>query len=175
MPTIELHVRKPSKHMNGLDSHWKLKTPLGIRSLGAAIVLINLVFIVVAVLAAEGDWAILLPIAAMVAAAVFGALLALSHIYIFIDATQVRVGLWPLSARVIPLSELESYSIVEEVRPSSFGGVGFRKARNKTAYLWGAGPGLELQKTGGERVTVVFDDAQEAHEALEAVMARKKL
>ena len=135
--------------------------------------LVNLVFIVVAVFAAEGDWAILLPIAAMVAAGVFGALLALSHIYIFIDANQIRVGLWPLSARVIPLSELESYSIVEEVRPSSFGGVGFRKApRNKTAYLWGAGPGLELQKTDGERVTVVFDDAHEARDILDTVVAR---
>ena len=135
--------------------------------------LVNFVFIVVAVFAAEGDWAILLPIAAMVAAGVFGALLALSHIYIFIDANQIRVGLWPLSARIIPLSELESYSIVEEVRPSSFGGVGFRKApRNKTAYLWGAGPGLELQKTGGERVTVVFDDAHEAHDILATVVAR---
>ncbi|HEY4557109.1 MAG TPA: hypothetical protein VIG82_02845 [Enteractinococcus sp.] len=109
------------------QSHWKLKTPLGIRILGAAIVTVNLVFIVVAVVAAEGDWAIVVPIAAMVAAGVFGVLLALSYIHISLDATQVRVGLWPLSARVIPMAELESYAMVERVRPSTFGGVGFRK------------------------------------------------
>jgi hypothetical protein len=109
------------------QSHWKVKTPLGIRILGAAIVTVNLVFIVVAVVAAEGDWAIVVPIAAMVAAGVFGVLLALSYIHISLDATQVRVGLWPLSARVIPHAELESYAMVERVRPSTFGGVGFRK------------------------------------------------
>lgn len=155
-------------------SHWKLKTPAGIRFLGIAVVAVNLVFIVVAIFAAEGDWVIVVPIVTMVAAGVFGVLLALSHIYISIDATQIRIGLWPLSARVIPLSELERYSIVERVRPSSFGGVGFRKAPgNKTGYLWGSGIGLELQKTGGESITVVFNDAQEAHDILETVVTRK--
>lgn len=154
--------------------HWKLKTPAGIRVLGIAVVLVNLVFIVVAVFAAEGDWAIVVPIAAMVAAGVFGVLLALSHIYISIDATQIRLGLWPLSERVIPLSELERYSIVEGVRPSAFGGVGFRKAPgNKTGYLWGSGTGLELQKTGEESITVVFSDAEETHDIIETIMARK--
>ena len=158
------------------QSHWKLKTPLGIRILGVAIVIVNLGFIVVAVIAAEGDWAIVVPIAAMVAAGVFGVLLALSYIHISLDATQVQVGLWPLSARVLPIAELESYAMVERVRPSTFGGVGFRKAPgNKTAYLWGAGPGLEFQKTNGESITVVFDNAHEAHEALEAMMTRKNL
>lgn len=156
------------------QSHWKLKTPLGIRVLGIAVVFVNLVFIVVAAFAAEGDWAIVLPIAAMLAAGVFGVLLALSHIYISIDASQVRVGLWPLSARIIPLSKLQRYSIAEEVRPSSFGGIGFRKAPgNKTAYLWKQGTGLELQKTDGESITIVFNDAQEAHDILETVVARK--
>lgn len=152
----------------------RLETPLGIRVLGIAIVIVNLVFIVVAVSAAEGDWGIVLPIVAMVAAGMFGVLLALSHIYISIDPARVRVGLWPLSARVIPLSELKRYLIVDEVRPSSFGGVGFRKASgNKSAYLWGSGPGLELQTTEGESVTVVFSAAKEAHEMLETVVARK--
>lgn len=135
---------------------------------------VNLAFIVVASFAADGDWGIVLPIVAMVAAAAFGVLLALSHIYISIDTTQVRVGLWPLSTRVISLSELEKYSLVEDVRPSSFGGVGFRKAPgNKTAYLWESGTGLELRKTDGESITVVFSAAQEAHDILETIMARK--
>jgi hypothetical protein len=156
--------------------YWKLKTPLGIRILGIAAVVVNLVFIVVAVVAADGDWAIVVPIVAMVAAGVFGVLLALSHIYLSIDTTRIWVGLWPLSARVIPIAELERYSIDEGIRPSAFGGVGFRKAPgNKTAYLWGAGPALELQKTDGESITVVFDNAREAHEALEAIMTRKNL
>ena len=154
--------------------HRRLQTPLGIRILGITIVIVNLVFIVVAVSSAEGDWAIVLPIAAMVAAGVFGVLLALSHIYISIDATRARVGLWPLSARVIPLSELKRYLIVDEVRPSSFGGVGIRKASgNKSAYLWESGPGLELQTTEGESVTVVFSAAKGAHDTLETIMARK--
>lgn len=155
-------------------SRWKLETPLGIRLLGVAIVIVNLVFIVVAVVAAEGDWAIVVPIAAMVVAGVFGVLLALSYIYISIDATQVRVGLWPLSTRVTPLSELERYSIVEGVRPSFFGGVGFREAPgNKPAYLWGSGAGLEFQKTDEESITIVFKDVQEAHDILETIMDRK--
>lgn len=85
--------------------HRKLKTPLGIRVLGIAFVIANLMFIVVGVFAAEGDWLILVPVATMLAAGVFGVLLALSHIFISIDATQVRLGLWPLSARGHPLVE----------------------------------------------------------------------
>lgn len=158
---------KHEEASNGVHK-WNPKTPLWIKSLGIFIVAVNLVFIVVALDAANGDWAILIPIAGMLAGALLGALLMFSRIFISIDTTQVRTGLWPLSERVFPISQVERHSVLPNVKPSSFGGVGFRKAPgNRTGYLWNAGVGLELQKADGESVTIVFDEAEEASRILD--------
>lgn len=140
---------------------------MGIRLLGVAIVVVNVVFIIVGILAAQGDWTILIPIAAMIAAGVLGVLLALSYIYISITATAVQLGLWPLSGRVIRLSNVVNYAFVPDVRPSSFGGVGFRKTvDNRSAYLSGRGPGIELHTSDGETITLVLEEATEVIEVL---------
>lgn len=152
---------------------WAPKTPLWIKALGIFIVAVNLVFIVVALGAANGDWAILIPIAGMLAGMLLGALLVFSHVFISINSTQVRAGLWPLSERVFPISQLERYSVLTKVKPSSFGGVGFRKAPgNRTGYLWNAGVGLELQKADGESITIVFDEAEEASQILDSLIGQ---
>lgn len=66
---------------NDQNYQWRPTTPVGIRILGIAIVVVNLVFLVVALTAAEGDWLIIVPIAAMIAAGILGLLLARSYWY----------------------------------------------------------------------------------------------
>src|SRR5690625_6176636 len=90
-------------------------------------------------------------LAAMALAGLFGLALASSRIYLSLDPQALRVGLWPFSHRVIQLSDIVQHEIVA-VRPSTFGGVGFRKTPGKkTGYLWEAGPGLEIHTRDGDR------------------------
>lgn len=108
----------------------------------------------------------------MVLAGLFGLVLAASRIYVSLDPQELRVGLWPFSHRVIQLSDIVQHAMVE-VRPSTFGGVGFRKAAgNKTGYLWEAGPGLEIVTRDGEVLTVAFPKASEAHAELTVLLQR---
>lgn len=150
--------------------YWNSKTPVGIRLLGVAITFLNFAFIIVVILAAEEfDLLLALTIISMAAFGSLGILLALSHIYLSVDTKAIHAGLWPLSKRTVPVADLR-YDYIQDIRPSSFNGVGFRGASgNRTAYLWGRGPGLELHTAGGESVTVVFEDAAEAARVLEDV------
>lgn len=157
---------------NDQSYQWRPTTPVGIRILGIAIVVVNLVFLVVALTAAEGDWLIIVPIAAMIAAGVLGLLLARSYMYLSIDPGMIHVGLWPFSKRTIRFAQLKVYTLVPHVRPSAFGGTGVRKTSGQQiAYLWEAGPGLELQKTDGETLTIVFDEARHASSVLDSLLA----
>ena len=152
-----------SDHASG-DYFWKLNTPFGIRALGIGIAVVNFVFILVLFLSVDaGLFTLLLTTLSMTVVGIFGIFLALSYIYLSIDAGHLRTGLWPISRRVVPLASLTEHFHVKDVRPSSFGGVGFRKAPgNKTAYLWGRGPGLEVRTVPGETITVVFEQADQA-------------
>lgn len=154
---------------------WRPPTPVGIRMLGIAIVVVNLVFLVVALTAAEGDWLIFLPIAAMIAAGVFGLLLARSYMYLSIAPGMIHVGLWPFSKRSIRFAQLKTSTLVPHVRPSAFGGTGVRKTSGQQiGYLWEAGPALELRKTDGETLTIVFDEARQASLVLESLLGSYK-
>lgn len=154
-----------SRARDAAHSHfWKLKTPFGIRALGIGIALVNVVFILVLILGEDlDDFMLLLTMFSMAVVGIFGVFLALSYIYLSIDAGYLRTGLWPISKRVVPLAILTEHFYVKDVRPSSFGRVGFRKAPGKkTAYLWGRGPGLEIRTASGESITVVFEKADQA-------------
>src|SRR5699024_5933020 len=141
---------------------WRAKTPVGIQILGSAITLINLVFIVVAAFAADGDWMIILPIVGMLAAAVFGVLLARSRIYFTLDGQTIRLGLWPLASRIIPLRDIEHWSYVATIEPRIFGGVGFRRTSGgNVGFLWGPGQGIEIRTVAGRSVSIVLEDAAE--------------
>lgn len=75
---------------------------------------------------------------------------------------------------MVPLTSLTEHFYVKDVRPSSFGGVGFRKAPGKkTAYLWGRGPGLEVRTESGETITVVFEKSDQAVRALDETTENK--
>ena len=148
---------------------WKLKTPLGIRALGIGIAVVNVVFILVLLLTVDAvPFTLWLTILSMTVVAIFGMFLALSYIYLWIDASHLGTGLWPISKRVVPLASLKDHFYVKDVRPSSYGGVGFRKAAGKkTVYLWGRGPGLEVRTESGETITVVFENADQAVQILD--------
>lgn len=152
---------------------WRAKTPVGIQILGSAITLINLVFIVVAAFAADGDWMIILPIVGMLAAAVFGVLLARSRIYFTLDGQTIRLGLWPLASRIIPLRDIEHWSYVATIEPRIFGGVGFRRTSGgNVGFLWGHGQGIEIRTVAGRSVSIVLEDAAEVRSALEEIAPR---
>lgn len=158
-----------SSYNTNSNNAWKLKTPFGLRALGVGIAVVNFMFILVLFLSVDADpVALWLTILLMTVVGVFGTVLAWSYIDLSIDASHLRAGLWSISKRVVPLASLQEYFHVKDVRPSSFGGVGFCKAQgNRTAYLWGRGPGLEVRTVAGETITVVFDKVDEAVHVLD--------
>lgn len=160
---------------NDQSYQWRPTTPVGIRILGTAILVVNLVFLVVALTAAEGDWLIIFPIVAMIAAGVLGLLLARSYMYLSIAPGMIHVGLWPFSKRSIRFAQLKAYNLVPHIRPSEFGGTGVRKTSGQQiGYLWEAGPGLELRKTDGETLTIVFGEARQASAVLDSLLGPQK-
>lgn len=79
----------------------------------------------------------------------------------------------PLSKHAVALQDVQDVSYVPDVRPSAFGGVGFRKIPgNSVGYLWGGGPAVEVRSDTGQSVTVVFDQADQAAQLLHKVTDR---
>jgi len=151
---------------------WRPTTPFWLRLFGIVLFGINAVLFVVLTLTADAGVLLWMTLAAMALAGLFGLALASSRIYLSLDPHALRVGLWPFSHRVIQLSDIVQHEIVA-VRPSTFGGVGFRKTPGKkTGYLWEAGPGLEIHTRDGEVITVAFAKAPEARAALTAALER---
>lgn len=102
--------------------------PRGIRALGAGIAVVNVVFILVLLLSVDADFfTLLLTILSMTVIEIFGIFLALSYIYLSIDAGHLHTGLWSISQREVPLASLAEHFHVKDVSPSVFD-VGFRKA-----------------------------------------------
>lgn len=141
--------------------------PVGIRVLGAVIVIACLGGAILGLTAADGDWAILVPLAGMLVGAALGVAVGISHIAVSVDEGQVTVGFWPLYRRTLTHDEITSFEFVENVRPVSFGGIGYRRVPGgRIGLLWSGGPGVEIVTTGGQHITVVLDDAAKLHEAL---------
>lgn len=83
----------PSSNKTSDNHFWKLKTPFGIRALGIGIAVVNVVFILVLLLGVDVDsFPLLLTILSMTVTSIFGIFLALSYIYLSIDAGPFARG-----------------------------------------------------------------------------------
>lgn len=141
--------------------------PVWIRILGAVIVIACLGGAILGLTAANGDLGILIPISGLLVGAALGVAISISNIAVSVDGRQIAVGLWPLYGRTLTHEEIASCALVENVHPVRFGGTGYRRVPGgRIGLLWSGGTGVEIATTGGQRITVVLDHAEELHAAL---------
>lgn len=171
-PLIRQNIRKGGEDAKEVTVDSRPKTfrnnaPVGIRILGAVIVAASLGGAVFGLTSADGDPGILIPVTAMAVSAALGVAIGISHISVSVDEGQITVGLWPLYRRTLAHDEVASFKLVEDVRPVSFGGIGYRRVPGgRIGLLWSGGSGVEIDTTDGKHITVVIDEADELHESL---------
>jgi len=144
--------------------------PMGIRILGAVIVIACLGGVILGLTAANGDLGILIPIAGLLVGAALGVAISISHIAVAVDGRQTSAGLWPLYRCTLAHDEIASCTLVENVHPAGFGGIGYRRIPGgRIGLLWSGGTGVEIATAEGQRITVVLDQAEELHTALSRI------
>jgi len=87
---------------------------------------------------------------------------------------RVRSGVLPWPRLEIPLAKIESAHAID-VRPVARGGWGYRgslRVFGRAAWVVRAGPGLEVQLSGGRRVVVTVDDPEPGAAVVNGLRAR---
>ena len=139
---------------------YRQSAPAGIKALGVVIAAACLVFIVVAAAAADGDWAIFVPILGLLAGTGLGVGIALSNLYVSVRHGQLTFGISPLWQRTLDLKDITAVERIDQVSPAAFGGIGYRRVPGKkTGLLWNGGPGVVIRTSADESITIVLDNA----------------
>ena len=138
---------------------YRQSAPAGIKALGVVIAAACLGFIALAAAAADGDWAILVPILGLLVGAGLGVGIALSHLYVSFQGDRLTFGLSPLWERSLALKDITAVERVDQVTPATFGGIGYRRVPGKTGLLWAGGPGVVIRTSADESITIVLNKA----------------
>lgn len=105
----------------------------------------------------------------------FGALLigAISAVDIQVDRTGITLRSWGIRWRRIGLERIESAS-AEELKPSQWGGWGYRISSRGTAVLLRGGPGLVARLSSGRAFAVSVDSPEDGAALLNSLIDARR-
>lgn len=98
----------------------------------------------------------------------------IAHVQVTVDWRGLRIvsTLGRIQLKRIPLENIVAVEVTE-IRPSEWGGWGYRVMPGRSAVVMGAGPGLIVTTTAEKQFAVTVDDAETAASLLLALRDRK--
>lgn len=96
-----------------------------------------------------------------------------SELLVRVDGRGITAHFGPIGwpAFRTPLDRIKAVG-AQEIEPTQWGGWGYRIGRRGTALVVRRGPGLVISRTGAADLAITVDDADQAAELLNALLAR---